>query len=81
MSNSKPLKPVAIEARAYRVPIADPLVVSFGIMRDRPCVLVRVVDADGSEGWDGRVAVPQGPGLGFSPDLAALERYRTWPAP
>jgi len=28
---------------------------------------------------DGRMAVPQGPGLGFVPDLAALEPYRTWP--
>src|SRR4051794_26989480 len=29
---------------------------------------------------EGRVAVPQGPGLGIAPDLAALDRYRTWPA-
>ena len=29
---------------------------------------------------DGRVPVPTGPGLGSTPDLAALERYRTWPA-
>jgi L-alanine-DL-glutamate epimerase-like enolase superfamily enzyme len=27
---------------------------------------------------DGRVPVPQGPGLGAEPDLAALARYRTW---
>jgi len=29
---------------------------------------------------DGRVAVPQSPGVGIVPDLAALDRYRTWPA-
>jgi L-alanine-DL-glutamate epimerase-like enolase superfamily enzyme len=28
---------------------------------------------------EGKVAVPQGPGLGIVPDLAALDRYRTWP--
>ena len=27
---------------------------------------------------DGRVPVPQAPGLGAEPDLAALERFRTW---
>jgi D-galactarolactone cycloisomerase len=27
----------------------------------------------------GRVPVPTGPGLGATPDLAALDRYRTWP--
>ncbi len=30
---------------------------------------------------EGRVPVPQAPGLGVTPDLAALDRYRTWPAP
>ncbi|MBU6497111.1 MAG: mandelate racemase/muconate lactonizing enzyme family protein [Rhodospirillales bacterium] len=29
---------------------------------------------------EGRVPVPQTPGLGVTPDLAALARYRTWPA-
>lgn len=28
---------------------------------------------------DGRVPVPQGAGLGAVPDLAALDRYRSWP--
>jgi D-galactarolactone cycloisomerase len=51
MSSSLPIRPKLIEARGYRVPIETPLVTSFGIMRDRPCVLVRVVDADGAEGW------------------------------
>jgi len=46
-----PIKPVSIEAFAYRVPIATPVKVSFGTFRDRPMVLVRIVDAGGAEGW------------------------------
>jgi D-galactarolactone cycloisomerase len=46
-----PIRPVAIEARTYRVPIAVPLRTSFGVMHDRPAVVVRVRDADGTEGW------------------------------
>ena len=45
------ITPVAIEATAYRTPITAPVSTSFGTMKDRPCVLVRVVDADGGEGW------------------------------
>jgi len=30
---------------------------------------------------DGRVPVPQSPGLGTTPDLGALRRYQTWPNP
>jgi D-galactarolactone cycloisomerase len=40
-----------IEAKVYRVPIGTPVRTSFGTMRDRPAVLVRVVDSDGDEGW------------------------------
>ena len=28
---------------------------------------------------DGRVPVPTGPGLGATPDVGGLDRYRTWP--
>jgi L-alanine-DL-glutamate epimerase-like enolase superfamily enzyme len=45
-----PIKPVAIEAFAFRVP-TTPIKVSFGTFRDRPMVLVRIVDSDGAEGW------------------------------
>jgi D-galactarolactone cycloisomerase len=45
-----PIKLVAIEAFAYRVP-TKPIKVSFGTFRDRPMVLCRVVDSDGAEGW------------------------------
>ena len=29
---------------------------------------------------DGRVPVPTGAGLGATPNLLALQRYRTWPS-
>lgn len=40
-----------IEAWALRAPIATPVVTSFGTMRDRPAVFVRLVGADGTQGW------------------------------
>lgn len=40
-----------LEAHAFRVPISNPIKVAFGTFRDRPMVLVRAVDHDGSEGW------------------------------
>ena len=45
-----PIKLSSIETFAFRVP-TKPIKVSFGTFRDRPCVLVRVVDVDGREGW------------------------------
>jgi D-galactarolactone cycloisomerase len=45
-----PIKIASIETFAFRVP-TKPIKVSFGTFRDRPCVLVRVMDADGHEGW------------------------------
>lgn len=45
-----PIKLASIEAFAFRVP-TKPIKVSFGTFRDRPCVLIRVVDVDGHEGW------------------------------
>lgn len=44
------IKLASIETFAFRVP-TKPIKVSFGTFRDRPCVLVRVVDIDGREGW------------------------------
>ncbi|MBL8588270.1 MAG: mandelate racemase/muconate lactonizing enzyme family protein [Methylobacteriaceae bacterium] len=41
----------AVEAYAYRAPLREPIKVAFGSFRDRPFVLVRVVDRDGTEGW------------------------------
>jgi D-galactarolactone cycloisomerase len=45
-----PIKLASIETFAFRVP-TKPIKVSFGTFRDRPCVLVRVVDVDDREGW------------------------------
>ena len=40
-----------IEAYVYRYPNAKPVSTSFGVMRDRPAVFVRIEDADGAFGW------------------------------
>ena len=41
----------SVRAFTFRAPIARPVVTSFGVMRDRPMVLVRIEDADGVVGW------------------------------
>lgn len=40
-----------IQALCYRYPLTTPVVTSFGAMRDRPAVFVRVEDDDGVVGW------------------------------
>lgn len=40
-----------VEAFVFRAPIEAPVQTSFGIMRDRPAVFVRVTDTDGVQGW------------------------------
>lgn len=45
------IRVAAVEAYCFRAPLTVPLRVAFGVFRDRPSVLVRVVDADGAEGW------------------------------
>lgn len=40
-----------IQAWAFRSPTPRPVATSFGVMHDRPGVLVRVEDADGAYGW------------------------------
>ena len=46
-----PIRLASIEAFAFRVPVKTPIKVAFGTFRDRPFVLVRVVDEDGAVGW------------------------------
>lgn len=41
----------SIEAFCIRVPVKMPIKVAFGTFRDRPMVLLRVVDTHGAEGW------------------------------
>jgi L-alanine-DL-glutamate epimerase-like enolase superfamily enzyme len=45
------IKLASLEAYAFRVPISNPIKVAFGTFGDRPMVLVRAVEQDGSEGW------------------------------
>lgn len=40
-----------LQVRVFRQPIARPVVTSFGIMKDRPCVLVCAEDDQGARGW------------------------------
>ena len=40
-----------VEPHVFRVPIETPVVTSFGVMRDRPAVFIRVSDKSGAEGW------------------------------
>lgn len=40
-----------LEAWALRCPVARPVATSFGVMRDRPAVFLRIVDEDGAFGW------------------------------
>jgi D-galactarolactone cycloisomerase len=51
MREAKQIAIAAIEARVFRVPIANPVRTSFGTMHSRPAVLVRAVDGHGREGW------------------------------
>jgi len=46
-----PIQLAKIEALVFRVPIDEPVQTSFGIMHDRPAVLVRIEDCDGAVGW------------------------------
>lgn len=46
-----PIQIARIEAYAFRVPVAFPIKVAFGTFRDRPMVLMRLIDTQGHEGW------------------------------
>jgi D-galactarolactone cycloisomerase len=61
-----------IEAHAFRVPIKAPVATSFGVMRDRPAVFVRIEDGDGCFGW-GEVFA-NWPAAGAEHRVALLER-------
>jgi D-galactarolactone cycloisomerase len=45
------IKIARVETRVVRTPIAVPVRTSFGVMRDRPAVFVKVTDTDGAEGF------------------------------
>src|SRR5277367_3963442 len=46
-----PFKIRGLQAFCYRYPLATPIVTSFGRMKDRAAVFVRVEDEDGEHGW------------------------------
>ncbi|GAA0800755.1 mandelate racemase/muconate lactonizing enzyme family protein [Cupriavidus gilardii] len=49
--SATPVKVERLDAFVLRAPADPPVQTSFGIMRDRPAVLVRLTDSDGCEGW------------------------------
>ena len=40
-----------IQVRVFRAPTARPVATSFGVMRDRPAVFIRLTASDGAFGW------------------------------
>lgn len=40
-----------IEGFAFRSPLAHPVKTSFGVMKDRSAVFLRIEDEDGTFGW------------------------------
>ncbi|AOB31447.1 mandelate racemase [Bordetella sp. H567] len=51
LPGSTPFQLAKIETLVFRAPIEQPVQTSFGIMLDRPAVLVRVEDTGGAHGW------------------------------
>lgn len=51
LSELSPLRVAKVDALVYRAPVTDPVQTSFGIMHDRPAVLVRIEDDAGAVGW------------------------------
>jgi D-galactarolactone cycloisomerase len=46
-----PISLKKVVASVYRLPIEEPVQTSFGIMYDRPAVLIRIEDSDGVVAW------------------------------
>jgi L-alanine-DL-glutamate epimerase-like enolase superfamily enzyme len=51
LSELRPVRLAKIDALVFRAPIEQFVQTSFGIMHDRPAVLVRLEDQDGVVGW------------------------------
>jgi D-galactarolactone cycloisomerase len=49
--NGSTLTVERLDVFVFRAPSDPPVQTSFGIMRDRPAVLVRLTDVDGAVGW------------------------------
>ena len=48
---NEPLHVASLDAFVFRAPLETPVQTSFGLMHDRPMLLVRAVDRDGATGW------------------------------
>lgn len=51
MTIEETLRISRLQVRVFRHPIARPVITSFGVMKDRPCVLVCAEDDQGVRGW------------------------------
>lgn len=51
LSELRPIRLAKVNALVFRAPIEQLVQTSFGIMHDRPAVLVRIEDQDGVVGW------------------------------
>jgi O-succinylbenzoate synthase len=45
------MKIEAIELYQLRLPLAEPFIISGGVMHERESLVLRLVDPDGAEGW------------------------------
>jgi D-galactarolactone cycloisomerase len=45
------IRPARLEAFVFRHRVATPVRTSFGVMHERPALLLRIEDADGAHGW------------------------------
>src|SRR5690625_7632571 len=60
------------EAIAVRLPLHQPFIVSYGRFDDMPSVLLRIVTADGVEGWGEAVPDPHVTAESFEGAFASL---------
>src|SRR5699024_1512721 len=49
--NSRPLLLRRVDTFVLRAPVTVPVRTSFGVMHDRPALIVRIEDAEGVHGW------------------------------
>ncbi|GMG82450.1 mandelate racemase/muconate lactonizing enzyme family protein [Paralimibaculum aggregatum] len=49
--NAEPVRIARLDVHVFRVPITVPVITSFGTMRDRPAVFLRIEDTDSAFGW------------------------------
>jgi L-alanine-DL-glutamate epimerase-like enolase superfamily enzyme len=84
--DTPPIRLAKVQAFVYRAPIDEPVQTSFGVMHDRPAVVVRVEDHEGACGW-GEIWC-NFPGVGAEHRARMLESCvapilleQTWPSP